>query len=105
VKLAAATFIVEGKVQGVGYRNFARRRARELGLTGYAVNLTGGRVKVRAEGPAPSLDRYARDLEAGPPLAAVRSVSRTDVPFSGEFREFLIRFSEGAWGSWWRRVS
>ena len=94
MKVGAATFLVEGRVQGVGYRNFARQRARELGLTGYAVNLPGGQVRVRAEGAATALERYARYLEVGPPLAVVRSVSRTDVPFSGQFKEFLIRLTE-----------
>jgi acylphosphatase len=96
VRLAAATFLVEGRVQGVGYRAFARQRARELGLTGYALNLPGGQVKVWAEGPAAALSRYARDLESGPPLAAIQRVSVSPVPYSGQFREFTIRFTEAS---------
>jgi acylphosphatase len=96
VKLGAATILIEGRVQGVGYRNFAQRRAQELGLTGYAVNLPGGPVKVRAEGPAEALLRYVKALEAGPPLARVERVSVTAVPYSGRFREFAIRFTDGS---------
>ncbi|MGH3300196.1 MAG: acylphosphatase [Streptosporangiaceae bacterium] len=42
---------VAGRVQGVGFRWWVRASALELGLTGYAENLTDGRVKVVAEGP------------------------------------------------------
>ncbi len=41
---------VEGRVQGVGFRWWVRANALELGLAGYAENLTDGRVKVVAEG-------------------------------------------------------
>lgn len=42
---------VKGRVQGVGFRWWARARALELGLTGTATNLADGRVEVVAEGP------------------------------------------------------
>lgn len=46
-KLAAR---VSGRVQGVGYRYFARETAAMLGLNGFARNLPGGDVEVEAEG-------------------------------------------------------
>jgi acylphosphatase len=42
-----------GRVQGVGFRWWVRSHALALGLTGWAENLTDGRVKVVAEGPRP----------------------------------------------------
>jgi acylphosphatase len=91
---AAIEVIVEGRVQAVGYRAFAQRRALDRGLTGYAVNLHDGRVKVRVEGERPSLDAYVRDLEQGPPLAHVERVSVTSLPYTGQYADFSIRFSE-----------
>jgi acylphosphatase len=44
------TVLVSGRVQGIGYRNFTRKKALELGLSGYAENLPDGRVEVVAEG-------------------------------------------------------
>lgn len=44
------TAFVHGRVQGVGFRWWTRSRALELGLTGSATNLSGGRVQVVAEG-------------------------------------------------------
>jgi acylphosphatase len=92
---AAVEILVEGAVQGVGYRAFAQRRALDRGLTGYAVNLHDGRVKVRAEGDRESLQSYLRELEKGPPLARVARVSVTQLPYSGQYPDFAIRFSEG----------
>jgi acylphosphatase len=45
------TAFVRGRVQGVGFRWWTRARALELGLAGWAANLSDGRVEVVAEGP------------------------------------------------------
>ncbi|MBW3085800.1 Acylphosphatase [Austwickia sp. TVS 96-490-7B] len=45
-----ATIWVHGRVQGVGFRWWTRSRALELGVIGYARNLTDGRVEVCAQG-------------------------------------------------------
>jgi len=94
-RMGAAEILVGGRVQGVGYRNFAQRRALEWRLTGYAVNLSDGRVKIRAEGELESIEQFVRDLGKGPPLARVDRVDVSPVPYSGRYGEFGIRFSEG----------
>jgi acylphosphatase len=55
---------VEGRVQGVGFRWWVRANALELGLTGYAENLTDGRVKVVAEGTEHGCGELLGRLEA-----------------------------------------
>jgi acylphosphatase len=94
-RLGAIEVLVEGRVQGVGFRNFAQRRAIDRRLTGYAVNLPDGRVRIRAEGDLEQLDQFLRDLEHGPPLARVARVEVTAMPFTGRYSDFGIRFSEG----------
>jgi len=91
---SAVEIIVEGIVQGVGYRDFVQRKARGLGLSGYVVNLSDGRVRVRAEGPRETIEELIRDLERGPPLATVAKVSATWLPSTGRFSSFGVRFSE-----------
>jgi acylphosphatase len=93
-RLGAAEVVVEGRVQGVGYRNFAQRRAQDRHLTGYAVNLHTGIVKIRVEGSQESINGYLRDLEQGPPLARVARVSVTALPYSGRYADFSVRFAE-----------
>jgi acylphosphatase len=53
-----------GDVQGVGFRFWARRQARALGLAGWAANLDDGRVEVVAEGPEPACRRLLEMLKA-----------------------------------------
>lgn len=68
------TALVSGAVQGVGYRRYAQRHARDLGLCGYAENLSDGRVEVVAEGSRPELERLLHRLRRGPPHAQVSAV-------------------------------
>jgi len=85
---------VQGEVQGIGYRNFAQRRASQLGLAGFVMNLKDGRVRVRVEGSRDLIEGFARDLEKGPPLARVEKLSVTWLPPTGRFASFGIRFAE-----------
>ncbi|MCL6567846.1 MAG: acylphosphatase [Meiothermus silvanus] len=63
--------LVTGEVQGVGYRAYARKRAMELGLCGYAENLSDGRVEVVAEGSKENLEQFLEFLRKGPRLSRV----------------------------------
>ncbi len=91
---AAAEIIVEGRVQGVGYRDYAHRRASRLGLAGYVMNLKDGRVRVRVEGAREGIEQFLRQLEKGPPLARVERVTTRWLPPSRRFVSFDVRFAE-----------
>jgi acylphosphatase len=90
----AAEIFVDGLVQGVGYRNFVERKASQLGLAGFVMNLKDGRVRVRVEGSRGLIEELARDLEKGPPLSHVQTVAVTWRPVTGRFRSFGIRYAE-----------
>ncbi|AXH00071.1 acylphosphatase [Deinococcus wulumuqiensis] len=83
------TALVSGTVQGVGYRLFIQRYARDLGLCGYAENLSDGKVEVVAEGDEAALTRLLHWLRRGPPHARVESVD-TQYSESTGLREFHI---------------
>jgi acylphosphatase len=86
----AATFRVEGSVQGVGFRYWALNRARELKLEGYVKNRGDGTVELVATGPRAAVDRMHKLLEEGPPGSSVSRVVRT--PITGAlFSGFEIR--------------
>ncbi len=90
----AAEILVAGHVQGVGYREYARRRALLLGLAGWVMNLRDGRVRVRAEGPRVVIDELVRALEKGPPLASVERVEVRWTAPTGRFAGFNVRFTQ-----------
>lgn len=77
--MAAARFLVSGRVQGVFYRASTREQARRLDLTGHARNLPDGCVEVLAYGPPEALDALERWLWQGPPAAEVTDVERTSL--------------------------
>jgi DNA ligase D-like protein (predicted 3'-phosphoesterase) len=81
---------IAGTVQGVGFREATRRRARELGLTGWVRNGDDGTVAVHAEGPSATIDALVSFLREGPPGAAVVNVSVDDVRVEGH-EQFAIR--------------
>ena len=64
-------FTVEGRVQGVWFRESTRREAQPLGITGYAQNMADGSVQILACGEPCALDRLAQWLKQGPPKARV----------------------------------
>jgi len=51
-----ATIFVRGRVQGVGFRWWARGRALELGLVGFVRNMADGRVEICAQGPHQAIE-------------------------------------------------
>ena len=92
-KLSRAQIRVAGRVQGVGYRSFAQRTARALGLVGYALNLPDGNVEVDVEGERVEINRFIERLRQGPPAAAVTNVDVTWGPYLGQYPGFTVRFS------------
>lgn len=65
---------IEGRVQGVWFRESTRREAMPLGITGYAKNMPDGSVKVLACGKPGALDQLKNWLKQGPPMARVDKV-------------------------------
>ncbi|TVQ35021.1 MAG: acylphosphatase [Wenzhouxiangella sp.] len=78
-------WLIEGRVQGVFFRESTRRQAEPLGLSGYAINLPDGRVEVVAEGESAALDTLADWLRAGPPAARVDKLAEADLTDAGDF--------------------
>ena len=91
---SAAEIVVEGRVQGVGYRYFVQRKALSLGLAGYVMNLKNGKVRVRVEGGRDLIEELMHDLEKGPPLAWVEHIAVTWRPLTGRYTSFSIRYAE-----------
>ncbi|HTT62538.1 MAG TPA: acylphosphatase [Bryobacteraceae bacterium] len=74
----ARLYFVRGRVQGVGYRDYAQRMASALALTGYVRNLDDGRVEVYAAGPPDKLSDLAAALRKGPRLSDVRGLEEQE---------------------------
>lgn len=75
---------VRGRVQGVGYRLGCRRRAIELGVSGWVRNLADGSVEVEAEGQPQCLAELMLWCEKGPQRAHVTGVGTTRIAATGD---------------------
>jgi acylphosphatase len=87
---AAKRWLIEGVVQGVGFRFFVQHKATALGLSGWTRNLEDGRVEVYAAGDPGRLSDLGAALYAGPRMASVRNVEEHDAAVE-KFTGFLIR--------------
>ena len=83
--------LVDGHVQGVGFRYFVVEQAQELNLTGWVRNLTDGKVEVTAEGNSSDLDSFISRLNEGPRGSHVLEVVIDWLPAEGTFTLFSIK--------------
>ncbi|MDE0088630.1 MAG: acylphosphatase [Candidatus Poribacteria bacterium] len=83
--------LISGKVQGVFFRNFTKKNAKQLGINGYAKNLANGKVEVVAEGDKRQLDALVKLLRQGPPAAKVDDVKIEERDFTGEYKSFDVK--------------
>jgi len=82
--------LVQGRVQGVGFRYSAAHKARALGLRGWVRNLDNGDVETLAEGPSEALAAFEDWLAEGPPGARVDRLLATPRRPTGAFLDFEI---------------
>ncbi|HYC45772.1 MAG TPA: acylphosphatase [Burkholderiales bacterium] len=83
---------IRGRVQGVGFRFFVQREARERALSGWVRNRRDGSVEAVIQGPVEAVDALVEAVRRGPPSARV-----TDVQVSaaeGSFGGFELRATE-----------
>lgn len=83
--------VIQGRVQGVGFRYFVLRAAQSLGLTGWVRNRPDGAVEVEAEGDRVPLDRLLERLREGPAAAEVTGIDVAWSEAAPEHSRFLIR--------------
>ncbi|MDP2821024.1 MAG: acylphosphatase [bacterium] len=91
--LGQTHIFVFGRVQGVFFRDAAKRQAQKLGLFGWVRNLNDGSVEILAEGKKEALEKMINWVKQGPILAKVEKIKTEQGNFSGQFKKFEIRFN------------
>jgi acylphosphatase len=77
---------IEGRVQGVGFRFYMQRKARELGVTGWVRNRLDGTVEAVVHGVPETVETMTAWARRGPRSASVSEVQVTES--SGEYKDF-----------------
>ena len=83
---------IRGRVQGVGFRMFVEREARERALNGWVRNRRDGSVEAVVQGPADAVEALIARVRTGPPSARVTDVQVG--PAEGAYDRFEVRPTE-----------
>ena len=85
--------VVEGAVQGVGYREFTRRAALKLGVSGWVRNRPDGAVEAVIRGPPVGVEALIAEMRKGPRFAVVESLSAIehDETLDDNSNTFIVR--------------
>lgn len=90
--MIARSILIEGKVQGVYFREWAVRAAQELDVAGWIRNRRDGRVEAYAVGSPGSVERFVKRMHEGSPASEVERVLAEEAPVE-ELHSFLRRQS------------
>ena len=80
-------YIIQGKVQGVGYRNFTKSKADKLKLKGWVKNLTNGDVECEVVGEKKNIERFEICLKKGPSFSHVYNI---EIKISSKIINFSV---------------
>ena len=88
-----AHFIVSGRVQGIFFRSETKHKAKKHGVEGWVRNLRDGGVEAVFEGEEKTVKDLIAFCKRGPPRARVTDVDVKWESYTGEFKDFQIRYS------------
>jgi acylphosphatase len=89
--MKAYTLNITGDVQGVSYRYFARTKAENLGLSGWALNEHDGSVTIFVQGEEGAVQKMIEWAHEGSPMATVNDVAIKDAELDEQAKGFIIK--------------
>jgi acylphosphatase len=85
-------YIIQGRVQGVCYRYYAKKSAKELSINGTVKNLFNGDVEIYAQGDEENITIFEKFLNNGPSLSRVKKIIKEKFDCENRFSDFEIIF-------------
>ncbi len=82
---------IHGRVQGVGFRAFTRRKAEELGIEGWVRNVPTGEVEIEGEGREDCLELFLEELKKGPTFSSVEKIIVDWKEANRQTKGFIVR--------------
>ena len=83
---------VEGRVQGVYFRDSTRKRSIELGLSGWVKNSSDGRVEAVFQGEKQVCEKALQYVAIGPRAAFVTQVDHEWIDDDTVYEGFEVRY-------------
>lgn len=84
--------IVNGKVQGVGFRHFAKLEAIKHGITGFVRNKIDGSVLIEAQGDDVALESFVASMHIGPAYSEITTIEMFDLVNKDSESGFIVTF-------------
>ena len=85
-------YVIEGRVQGVGFRYFTYNNALLLGIKGYVKNRVDGKVEVLAIAEDNLIRSFLKVLKNGPSLSNVSNIIIAEIDECSNYNDFKIRY-------------
>jgi len=82
--------LIEGRVQGVGFRYFVLKWAQRLGVTGWVRNNFDGSVECEVEGDRSLVEEFIAKVKIGPTWSSVQDIKIDYKPYEGKYRNFDV---------------
>jgi acylphosphatase len=89
----AVRAVIKGRVQGVCYRMETAREAEKHNVSGWVMNRSDGTVEALFEGEKPKVEAMLDWCRQGPPAASVKDVETEEIPYTGQFKDFSVRYT------------
>lgn len=90
--MKAVAILVEGQVQGVGFRYFVQTAAAKHQITGWVRNTSNGNVEIEATGIEAHLNTFIKEVQQGPPFSHVTFVQVDELQTLPHYDKFQIKY-------------
>ncbi len=84
--------IVDGRVQGVGFRFFCTMNARKLGLTGWVRNMDNGMVEMEVQGEENTIEKFTKAIKKGNHFIRIDELYQKKIEIVSNERTFTERY-------------
>lgn len=91
-ELTCARVLINGHVQGVGFRYFVTARAEDFQVQGYVRNLDTGAVEVEVEGSREEVGRFLSEIRKGPRHGLVTDFQLEWKPYKKQYDHFFVKY-------------
>ncbi|MBE6062342.1 MAG: acylphosphatase [Clostridium butyricum] len=86
------SIIVDGRVQGVGFRYFTQMMAIKYNLTGWCKNLYNGKVQIEAQGSEDNLINFINSLKKGNNFSKIDDMILNELPIKYDEKQYRITY-------------
>jgi acylphosphatase len=87
-----ARVLINGRVQGVGFRYFVTSRAVSYQVSGYVRNLDTGGVEIEVEGMRDEVNKFLAEIRPGPRHGMVTEFHLEWKPFKKQYDHFFVKY-------------